>query len=51
MKVIVPDFAPGDLVRVIDDPEKLMNHQLSTGAEWTEDLCDVRFIVSYLPEF
>ena len=48
MKVTVPDFAPDDVVRVIDDPEKLMDHQLSTGIEWTEDTCDVRITTSYL---
>ena len=40
-QVELPDLAPGDTVRILDDGEKVMSLQLSAGIEWTEDTCDV----------
>lgn len=41
MQLPVPMFAIGDIVRIIDDREKVMKAQQSIGTEWTDDLLDV----------
>ena len=41
-QVDVPDIGPDEVVRVLDDLEKVMSLQLSAGVEWKEDTCDVR---------
>ena len=46
-QVDVPNLVPGDVVRVLDDAEKVMNLQLSVGVEWTEDVYDVSNAFSY----
>lgn len=38
----IPDIGPDEVVRVLDDAEKVMSLQLSAGIEWREDTCDVR---------
>lgn len=41
----VPDIGPDEVVRVLDDAEKVMSLQLSAGIEWKEDTFDVRSTV------
>lgn len=42
LQVDVPDIGPEEVVRVLDDAEKVMRLQLSAGIDWKEDTCDVR---------
>ena len=37
----VPTIAIDEMIRVLDDRDKVMSLQLSAGIEWTEDTCDV----------
>ena len=45
LQVDVPDIGPDEVVRVLDDAEKVMSLQLSAGIEWKEDTFDVRSTV------
>ena len=38
----VPDIGPDEVVRVLDDAEKVMRLQLSAGVEWKDDTYDVK---------
>lgn len=42
LQVDVPDIGPEEVVRVLDDAEKVMRLQLSAGIDWKEDTYDVR---------
>lgn len=45
IQVDVPGIGPDDMVKVLDDIEKVMTLQRSMGIEWEEDICDVSKLI------
>ena len=50
MQVECPRFAPGDVIRVMDDREEMVKLQKGFGG-WNEDMTDVNIIILGLPSF